>query len=115
MQNNFEKQVRQKMEELSFNPTPPVWQNIESQIRIKKERRRGIIWFLLILVLTGAGLWYGYGIETKINKNNFTSSVSGPVIGNEKASKKTITRQNLNNADSSDLSVKGQNIKKPKN
>jgi hypothetical protein len=30
---NFEKQVQKKMEELSFTPSEPVWQKVEEEIR----------------------------------------------------------------------------------
>ena len=59
MQNEFEKQVQKKLEELDLVPTPPVWQNIEKQIRKEKERRRIIFWIPLgILLLVGAGTWF---------------------------------------------------------
>ena len=57
MPNNFEKQVQQKMDELRFAPTAPVWEQIEKQIRAKKDRRRLIIWLPLIVLLTGTGIW----------------------------------------------------------
>jgi len=43
MQNEFEKQVQQKMEELQLVPSAPVWEKIEEQIRRKKDRRRLIL------------------------------------------------------------------------
>ncbi len=57
MPNNFEKQVQQKMDELRFAPTAPVWEQIEKQIRAKKDRRRLLIWLPLIVLLTGTGMW----------------------------------------------------------
>jgi hypothetical protein len=58
MQNEFEKQVQQKMEELKLVPSDPVWEKVEMQIRKKKDRRRVIFWIPLF-ALIGAGLWLG--------------------------------------------------------
>jgi hypothetical protein len=58
MPNDFEKQVRQKMDELDFVPGEPVWTKIEEQIRGKKEKKRMILWLPLAgLLLVGGGLW----------------------------------------------------------
>ncbi len=43
---NFEKQVRRKMDELSLSPSAPVWNKVEEQIRKKKDRRRIVLWLL---------------------------------------------------------------------
>jgi hypothetical protein len=58
MQNDFEKQVQQKMGELKLVPSEPVWQKVEMQIRKKKDRRAVIFWIPFI-ALIGAGLWLG--------------------------------------------------------
>jgi hypothetical protein len=54
---NFEKQVREKMDELSFVPSAPVWEKVEEQIRKKKEKRRIVLWLFPLLVATGLGWW----------------------------------------------------------
>jgi|GEM_PF-2543762 len=48
-QNNFEKQVHQKMEELNILPSETSWANIEKQIG-QKSRRRNLIFMLLFFV-----------------------------------------------------------------
>ena len=58
MQNEFEKQVQQKMEELDLVPSAPVWQKIEAQIRQKKDRRRLILWIPMLLILLLGGTWW---------------------------------------------------------
>jgi len=64
---NFEKQVKQKMEELSLTPSEPVWAKVEEQIRKKRDRRRFFFWLpLTVLVITG-GVWFLSGIK---NNNN---------------------------------------------
>lgn len=65
MQNEFEKQVQQKMEELKLVPSEPVWQKVEMQIRRKKDRRRLIFWIPLLVVLLGGGLWMRIDYSSK--------------------------------------------------
>lgn len=60
---NFEKQVRQKMEELSLTPSAPVWKNVEAQIRQKRDRRRLLFWLPLFALSLIGGIWL-------VNKNN---------------------------------------------
>jgi hypothetical protein len=57
MPNNFEKQVKEKMDELTFVPTAPVWEEIQKQIRAKKKRRRFLLWLPLLVLVTGTGTW----------------------------------------------------------
>jgi hypothetical protein len=55
--NDFEKKVRQKMDELNFVPSGTVWKEIEVKIRKRKERRRLLIWLPLLGLLLGSGFW----------------------------------------------------------
>ena len=58
---DFEKQVKEKMEELSLVPAAPVWQKIEAQIKRKREKRRIVFWLLpLLLMAVGAGSYLFY-------------------------------------------------------
>jgi hypothetical protein len=53
--NDFEKQVHQKMGELRLLPSEAVWEQVEMRLH-RKERKRWIIWFPLLLTgLTLAG------------------------------------------------------------
>ena len=56
-ENEFEKQVQQKMEELQLHPSESVWQHIAAHITKKKQRRVVWIFFLLLLALLFAGYW----------------------------------------------------------
>src|SRR4051812_18269910 len=58
MQNEFEKQVREKMEELKLVPSDPVWQKVEEQIRKKREKRRFFFFILPTTVLLVATGWW---------------------------------------------------------
>jgi hypothetical protein len=67
---NFEKQVRQKMEELSLTPSEPVWKKVELQIREKRDRRRLLFWLPLTALLLTGGIWH---ISNNLN-NNYADS-----------------------------------------
>ena len=59
-ENEFEKRVHQKMEELNLHPSPEVWEEVERRIRKEKKRRFIFWWPLLFLTLGGgvaAGIW----------------------------------------------------------
>ncbi len=59
MQKEFEKQVKEKMEELDFVPSTPVWSKIEAQIRQEKDRRRLLFWLPFLTLLLGGGItWF---------------------------------------------------------
>src|SRR5206468_10848868 len=86
MRNEFEKQVRQKMEELDFVPSSPVWEKIEVQIRNKKDRRRLILWLPLLTLMISGGIWWMQSnqkvssreVSQKNNAISKTSTVSPP-------------------------------------
>lgn len=63
-ENEFERQVQQKMHELKFQPSDTVWHKIEAQI--KKEKRKK--WILILLPLIGIfSLYGGYKLFTANN------------------------------------------------
>ena len=57
MRNEFEKQVREKMEALDVSPSAPVWQHVKKEISGKKERRRFFFWILFAALLTVGGYY----------------------------------------------------------
>jgi len=57
--NEFEKEVKERMDELQLYPSAGVWPEVEKRIRKEKKRRWVIFWWLLPLLLAGgAGTWY---------------------------------------------------------
>ena len=56
----FEKEVQQKLQELSFSPSEAVWTNIERAVGGEKKRRVPVFWIFLLsaLTMTGTGLVY---------------------------------------------------------
>lgn len=96
---NFEKQVKQKMEELSLTPSEPVWKKVEEQIGSKRHRRRFFFWLPLAVLLSGAGIWLvSININTnktvaeirtgQSNSSNDTASTLGKNTAGEKVGKK---------------------------
>jgi hypothetical protein len=67
-ENNFEKQVREKMDQLGFDPSDTVWASVDKEINKEKKRRRPLFWLLFFpgLLLTGGTFYF---IATKNNPN----------------------------------------------
>lgn len=65
--NDFEKQVRQKMDELQLRPSGEVWTEVEKRIRKEKQRRRFVLWFFItgLLLLGGTAWWLGNNDQSK--------------------------------------------------
>ena len=53
--NEFEKQVKDQLDEFQLNPSASVWKNVEEQIR-RKKKRRVIIFFILPLCIAFGGV-----------------------------------------------------------
>jgi hypothetical protein len=56
----FEKKVQQKMEELKFSPSPAVWTNVQRKIGQKEKGKRliAILFFFGFLGLVGSGIYF---------------------------------------------------------
>ena len=81
MQNDFEKRVRQKMDELDLVPAEPVWAKIEEQIRKKKEKKRVIFWLPLLLVfLGGTAVWLNQQNNNHDNSSQLVQPASRPSV-----------------------------------
>lgn len=103
-ENNFEKKVQQRMEELKLQPSGTVWENVYEKIRKEKKRRRFVFWFFLfsLLLLGGGGWWFlNNKNETPVpgniieNKNVIISSPDQKKpsdISDDKGTKNTLTR-----------------------
>ena len=65
-ENEFEKQVQQKMDSLKVKPSAEVWQNVADAITKRKSDRRIIAFIFLALFLSVAGIF----IYTSNTKNN---------------------------------------------
>src|SRR5258705_762818 len=70
-ENDFEKNVQQRMDQLQLYPSAEVWPEIERRIRKERKRRWFILWFLFPALLTGAGLTIYF--LTATNKKNISN------------------------------------------
>lgn len=75
-EDKFEKQVREKMDQLGFDPTESVWAQVDLEINRKEKRRKPIFWifFLSGLVLAGGSTYFGLNYFTTIQKANDIST-----------------------------------------
>jgi hypothetical protein len=89
-ENEFEKQVQQKMSELQFVPSAAAWEKIEKQVADKKRRRRIALWLPLLFLFFGAGGWY-YTMQHKAGGTNSRPAVktTAPETKQENANIKT--------------------------
>ncbi|MBA4167084.1 MAG: PorT family protein [Chitinophagaceae bacterium] len=60
----FEKQVRQKLNNLKLSPTPQAWENIEEKLR-ERRRRTPLLWLPLLLAAMMAGGYFIVNTEKK--------------------------------------------------
>jgi hypothetical protein len=90
---NFEKQVQKKLEELNLSPSAPVWKRVEDQIRKKKDRRRIFFW-MLPFALLGGGVYF-YSIQNNPGERTTTTNVAeGNIPGKNNNQNSSITTQN---------------------
>ena len=72
-QNNFEKQVQQKMEKLNLSPSESSWNNIEKEIAQIRDRKRLIFLlsiFIPLVVFTGFYWFYNSGKTNNYENKN---------------------------------------------
>ena len=91
-QNNFEKQVQQKMEELRIHPSESAWNNIEKRIAQHTDRRKLVfILSVLIPVLLFIAFYWAYNSsETNIpeQKNKSLAIVKNKIQTNDSSLEK---------------------------
>lgn len=75
----FEKEVQQKLQELSFSPSEAVWSNIERAVNGEKKRRVPIFWLFLLpaLTLSGIGVIYFSTRTGTVQKDIVKTSAAG--------------------------------------
>lgn len=88
---NFEKQVKQKMEELSLTPSVPVWKKVEEQIRKKRERRWLLFWLPFAVLLLAGGVW----LTTGNFKSNTTAKTNKEQENNIRNTNSTFRKQTI--------------------
>ncbi|MEJ0105667.1 MAG: outer membrane beta-barrel protein [Bacteroidota bacterium] len=113
-ENEFEKQVKQRMDEFRLRPSEPVWTEIEKELRDKRRRRFILIPLFAVLSATGYFAWQTYFPANKIsssakeistknnsntdqNKNVFSKNpdkinIPGDEVSNETSEKTTALK-----------------------
>ncbi|HZH94935.1 MAG TPA: hypothetical protein VEY06_03580 [Flavisolibacter sp.] len=96
---NFEKEVRQKMDELLLQPSPPVWKKVKEEIGKKKEKRPFVFWLLPLFILGGAAGSYFYLIpslkrDTRLNSSVPEYKMPG-VVDQEETSHNKAVKENV--------------------
>jgi hypothetical protein len=99
-ENNFEKQVREKMEHLGFDPSDAVWAGVDKEINKEKKRRRPLFWLFLFSGLAlGGG---GYYIATLKNSSGKTANTKTGSIINNKADGQTVNQPEISQDEKSE-------------
>ncbi|HEY5367942.1 MAG TPA: outer membrane beta-barrel protein [Hanamia sp.] len=75
-QNNFEKNMQQKLEELKISPSEAVWENVEKNINKRKDRKKILIFFLLFVCLLAGGYFIFNSIQDSGSLQNKLVSTS---------------------------------------
>ncbi|HKB44053.1 MAG TPA: hypothetical protein VKC90_06680, partial [Chitinophagaceae bacterium] len=94
-ENEFEKKVQQRMEELEFTPSGEVWKEVEYRIRKEKKKRRFFFWLPLLSLALGGGITAAIWL-TNNNENHIAQTKEGinkiqsnlPSVQNKPAEKK---------------------------
>jgi hypothetical protein len=111
-ENNFEKQVQQKMGDLSFVPPDAVWDHVEKEIQKDNKRKKPFFWIFLFsgfLLLGGGYIWV---------KNN--QSPINKTLSIESSNEKTLEQQSQSDLSNTKetrkaISPKGQEGEKENN
>jgi hypothetical protein len=71
-ENKFEKQVKQKMEDLKLEPSDAVWTKIEARLEKRKKSRWGILFLFLFLFMFISGAYWLWNTSqhSSLAKNN---------------------------------------------
>ncbi len=99
-ENEFEKDMRQKMEALQLQPAEEVWQKIKAEVSQKRKHRRGLVFFLIAAGLFVAGILFinTSGVFNKQDKDAIAENKISAVTGQEQKDKKDSGAVNNNNA-----------------
>jgi hypothetical protein len=78
-ENEFEKQVREKMDQLGFDPRDTVWTAVDKEINKEKKRRIPLFWLFFLPALLMAGGTY-YLIEHKSSPVAIAKTLQQPEL-----------------------------------
>jgi hypothetical protein len=103
-ENNFEKQVQEKMDQLGFDPSDAVWAAVDKEINKGKRHRRPffILFFFSGLLIAGGGIYFG------MIKNSSTNIIAGQ---QQKGKKENQDEQSAGKVQSKESQGTGLNSK----
>ncbi len=87
-ENEFEKQMQEKMKELQFSPSDAVWENVDQEINKKEKRRRPLFWLFLFFGLMVLGGGYYFITNNKSNTIISDNRSSKPIDEKRESSEK---------------------------
>lgn len=111
--NNFEKQIQQKLDELKLQPSESVWSRVERRIRKDKRRRTGLFLLPLIIVLLGLGGYFVFYSNDKPTISQTKSSESIPTVTEDQI-KKSVEANSTENIDKIEKVVNAPELPAPK-
>ncbi|MHA4846916.1 outer membrane beta-barrel protein [Flavitalea antarctica] len=107
---DFEKRVKEKMDELKFTPSDAVWQAVQMEIRKDKPRRRG--WILIPLLVAGLG-FAGYFIFSDNKPGLYSSNQKDNSTNQTESSTSASSKVPGSNAGSSSTTGDSRNHRSP--
>lgn len=90
--NNFEKQVSEKLQDLTIPPDGNSWVAIESRLNKHKKRRWGIIYFIIFALIIGGSTVMWLAVREK--NNQVTVNTSLKLIGSTEKNKQLKNKNN---------------------
>src|SRR3569833_2461296 len=96
-ENEFEKQVKELMEELRFSPSAPVWEKIKKRISEKRRRVWPIFFFFFFVATVGGYFLYAdikHANQIAVKNSNHTTTSPKKEIPNNTTNQNN-TQQNL--------------------
>jgi hypothetical protein len=103
----FEKQVRQKLDDLRLKPSAESWEKIEDRVRKVGHRPATVYWMPLLLLMLGAGGYFYFNTENgrrqtadvkrELAKNNKTlpHETLAPAVVERKDNEKSSTQKSI--------------------
>jgi hypothetical protein len=94
-ENEFEKKVREQMEEFELVPNEEVWKQVEEKIRKEKRKRTLAYWLFAALLLTGGAvtLLINHNSNHGLTNISLTKKTSGGISSNKHATIKKAFKE----------------------
>jgi len=95
MQDGFEKEIQKRMRDFNLEPSPEVWNEIDTALGEKKRRRFILWWWLLPFMLAGGSIvWFYYANY----KSNAPSAINNQKEKMSKNKNQSMIEENKNEA-----------------